>query len=217
MKKLFAIFCAVFLMPTFSAQAWIGGPFSNNSFFGEDGDDGVYEAVGYPVPDANGNGLSNGIGIFRWAVTNNKAFTSDTTTSIATTFFDDQGNITRTVVNIQPITSNVYFGGVGQISHTWFVEGISYRGNCDGIVNSGLGIISCIGQAVNPRNTNQNISSSFTASFDGSGEGLPILRFTGTGEGQAETIAAVITRIPFEFIVFGSRVTPSVTYNGGNG
>ena len=66
MKKLFALFCAICLMPSFSAHAWIGGPFSNNSFFGENGDDGVYEAVGFPT-----SGVSNGVGIFRWAVANN--------------------------------------------------------------------------------------------------------------------------------------------------
>lgn len=217
MKKLFAIFCAVFLMPTFSAQAWIGGPFSNNAFFGEDGDDGVYEAVAFPVRNANGKGLTNGIGVFRWAVTNNKAFNEDTTTSISTVFFDNQGNIAFTLVNIQPITSNVYFGGVGQVSHTWFVEGVSYRGNCDGVVNSGIGAITCVGQATNVEDNTQTVSSSFKAKFDGSGEGLPILRFSGRGRGETHNFFIPTEDQRFHFIVFGSRVTPTVTYNGVNG
>ncbi len=61
MKKIFALFCAVFLMPTFSAQAWIGGPFSNNSFFEPAGTDGVYEATATAL---------NGIGSIAFSVGN---------------------------------------------------------------------------------------------------------------------------------------------------
>ncbi len=217
MKKLFAIFCATFLMPTFSAQAWIGGPFSNNAFFGEDGDDGVYEAIAYPVKNPNGRGIANGIGTFRWAVTNNKSFNDSVTTSVTIAFFDDQGNITATFVDVRPLTSNVYFGGVGQVAHTWFIEGVAYRGNCEGTVNSGLGQVSCIGQATNQENSSQIISSGFRAKFDGSGQGLPILRFSGKGRGTSENILVANSNVPFRFIVFGSRVTPLVTYNGTNG
>jgi hypothetical protein len=32
-------------MPSFSAQARIGGPFSGNTYFPENGDDGVYEVA----------------------------------------------------------------------------------------------------------------------------------------------------------------------------
>lgn len=217
MKKLFAIFCAVFLMPTFSAQAWIGGPFSNNAFFGEDGDDGVYEAVAYPVRNPNGKGLTNGVGTFRWAVTNTKSFNGDVTNTISTVFFDDQGNIFLTLIDVRPITSNVYYGGVGQFSHSWFIEGVSYRGNCEGTVNSGIGAITCIGQATNTENQNEIVSSSFRGKFDGSGPGLPISRFSGKGRGSAVNILVANSELPFRFIVFGSRVTPIVTYNGVNG
>ena len=216
MKKLFALFCAIVLMPAFSAQAWIGGPFSNNSFFGEDGDDGVYEAVAFPTVDPANPAVPvlNGIGIFRWAVTNTKAFADDVTTSVTQTFFDDQGNIVFTIVDVQPLTSNVYFGGVGQVGHSWFIEGVAYRGNCDGIVNSGLNVISAVGLATNPAVATQRISSGFTAVKDGSGQGIIVSRFSGTGNGRV--IDGAITT-NFRFLVFGSRVTTTVTYNAVSG
>jgi hypothetical protein len=219
MKKTFAAFCAIFLMPSFSAQAWIGGPFSNNAFFGVDGDDGVYEAVAYPIANKSPSRptVKNGIGTFRWAVTNTKSFTDDVTTSVVTTVFDDQGNIAFTFVDVRPLTSNVYFGGVGQVAHTWFIEGVAYRGNCEGSVNSGLGSISCIGQASNVENTSQTVSSSFRAKFDGSGQGLPVSRFSGKGRGSAVNLLDPTATVPFRFMVFGSRVTNTITYNGQNG
>ncbi len=61
MKKIFALFCAVCLMPGFSAQAWIGGPFSGNSFFQAEDNDGVYEATASTL---------NGMGVYRFAVGN---------------------------------------------------------------------------------------------------------------------------------------------------
>lgn len=219
MKKIFAAFCALVLMPSFSAQAWIGGPFSNNAFFGEDGDDGVYEAVAYPIGNKAPNvpTVKNGIGTFRWAVTNTKSFTDDVTTSVTSAFFDDEGNITATFVDVRPLTSNVYFGGVGQVSHTWFIEGVAYRGNCEGSVNSGIGAISCIGQAANQEDTSQTVSSSFRAKFDGGGQGLPVSRFSGKGRGTAVDFLDPNATIPFRFVVFGSRVTTTVVYNGQNG
>ena len=212
MKKIFAAFCAIFLMPTFSAQAWIGGPFSNNSFFGEEGDDGVYEAIAYPTAN-----MKNGIGVYRWAVTNNKAFSSDVTTSVSSVFFDDEGNIAFTLVDVRPLTSNVYFGGVGQVSHTWFLKGVAYRGNCDGSANSGLGSITCLGQATNQEDNSQTVSSSFRAKFDGSGQGLPISRFSGKGRGSAIDLNDPTATLPFRFVVFGSRVNPEVAYDGTRG
>lgn len=219
MKKIFAAFCALVLMPSFSAQAWIGGPFSNNSFFGEDGDDGVYEAVAFPIGNKSPNRptVKNGIGTFRWAVTNTKSYTDDVATSLSRVFFDDEGNISFTLVSVQPITSNVYYGGVGQISHSWFIEGVAYRGNCDGTVNSGIGSITCIGQATNQEDTSESVSSSFRAKFDGSGQGLPVMRFSGKGRGSAINFFDPTATLPFRFIVFGSRVTPDVNYNGQRG
>ena len=60
MKKVFGIFAAVILMPALQVQAWVGGPWSNNSYQAN-GDDGIYEAVG---------SLTDGTAMYRWAVNN---------------------------------------------------------------------------------------------------------------------------------------------------
>ncbi len=211
MKKIFAAFCALVLMPSFSAQAWIGGPFSNNSYFGEDGDDGVYEAVAYPV----GGAFANGIGIFRWGVGNSTGFTDDATISVSTVVYDDQGNIERTFVDVRPIASNIYFGGTGQISHTWFIEGVSYRGNCDGIVNSGMGLVSCVGSASDQNSGGRFIiSSGFEGQIDNAGEGLPITRFSGRGNGKSSDLLDPSRDVNFRFIAFGAKVSSYITVNG---
>lgn len=210
MKKIFAAFCALVLMPTFSAQAWIGGPFSNNSYFGENGDDGVYEAVAYPV----GGQFANGIGIFRWGVGNATIFTDESTISVSSTVYDDEGNLAGTFVNIRPVTSNIYFGGTGQVSHTWFLEGVAYRGNCDGIVNSGLGVVSCIGSATSPTSSRYTISSSFEGKIDNGGEGLPVTRFTGRGNGRSLDFLDPNATVNFEFVAFGTKVSSYITANG---
>lgn len=214
MKKIFAVFCAVVLMPSFSAHAWIGGPWSNNSFFGEDSDDGVYEAVA--IPDY-GQVISNGIGMFRWAVTNNRGFDSSVSTAVSTVQYDDEGNVEFTFVDIQPLTSNVYFGGVGQISHVWFIEGVSYRGNCQGSANSGLGEVFCVGQAQSAVDTSISISSGFNAQYDGSGFGIPISRFSGYGDGTLIDSSDPDAGGTFTFFVMGSKVTSRITYNGIEG
>lgn len=202
MKQLFAIFCAIVLLPSFSSYAWIGGPFSNNTYFGENGDDGVYEAVGT---------TTNGVGIFRWGVTNtltgvDSSLLETRVTSVAVTV----GGVTTTTttVFVDAFSSNVYFGGIGRISHSWFLEGVAYEGNCYGTVNSGLGFISCVGTADEADGTGGSISSSFTAEFDDRGDGLPVRRFS--GRGNAAVSAAPNTLI--SFIVFGSKVFDQVNY-----
>lgn len=203
MKQIFAIFLALCILPCFQTFAWIGGPFSNNSYFSENGDDGVYEAVG--IPSTAG---VNGIGIMRWAVTNSVAINPDNLSSVSTsTTF---GGVTVTTFVISPTTSNVFLGGVNQISHAWFLQGVSYTGTCNGLVNSGLGIVTCSGLATQGTTTN-TISAGFTASFNNSGTGIPISRFSGTGNGSASN-GGVIT--PFTFNAFGSKVSSQVIYNG---
>jgi len=221
MKKIFALFCAVFLMPSFSAHAWIGGPFSNNSYFSQSGDDGVYEAVGIPVNNrANPNQrIKNGIGLYRWAVTNNTSFSDEVSTSISQVFFDVFGNIAFTLVDVVPLTSNVYFGGVGQVSHTWFVEGVAYRGTCEGTVNSGIGTVNCIGSASDAGGTSL-IESSFKGKYSSAGDGgqgIPISRFRARGRGTFIEVGNPAGTVAFRFRVLGSKVTQNVTYNGIGG
>ncbi|MBP9224936.1 MAG: hypothetical protein KBF76_13780 [Verrucomicrobiales bacterium] len=204
MKNVFTVFCAVFLMPTFSAQAWIGGPFSNNTFFGEDGDDGVYEAVAIPQGTAR-----NGIGLYRWGVTNNfKGLDPRYTTTF--TFTSGTGAFDTFTI---PSSGNVAFGGTSRFTHSWFIGGIYYRGFCEGTVNSGLSVISCIGAARSAAGLSgvlASISSGFQAQFEESGNGLPIRRFE--GEGSASTDGGAL--LDFDFFVFGSKVSHAVQFFG---
>lgn len=123
MKQAFGIFAALILMPSFQVQAWIGGPFSGNSYH-TNGDDGVYEAIG---------SLTDGTAMYRWAVNNNN--------SGGITMEGGQAN--------DATTSNVQFGGlVGAASpHVIWYRGIVYYGRCFGIVNSNMGSVMVTGNA----------------------------------------------------------------------
>ena len=126
MKKVFGIFAAVILMPALQVQAWVGGPWSNNSYQAN-GDDGIYEAVG---------SLTDGTAMYRWAVNNEG-------TGSGTTFTAPNGAVGS--------TSNVQFGGLfgSQNPHVIWYRGIVYYGRCFGIVNSGLhgGLVMVTGNA----------------------------------------------------------------------
>lgn len=211
MKQLLALFCAVVLLPTLNSYAWIGGPFSNNQFFSEGGDDGVYEAVGT---------IPNGVGMYRWAVTNSATSLPDTgaLTTFTSTFteiigfFADGTPITQsfTTTGVSIISSNTTFGGLEDISHRWFIEGVSYTGTCSGTANSGIGVVTAVGTAESEDDV--AIGSSFFAEFD-HGEGIPVSRFSGTGE---VTDVANVDNDPetdiIEFPVFGSKVSSEVVY-----
>ncbi len=124
MKQIFAVFCAIILMPGMSAHAWVGGPWSNNSPL-ESGDDGIYEAVGT---------MTNGTGMYRWAVRNNGVSTGGVTSTSAT----------------DSTSSNVMFGGGilgASSSNVWYYRGIVYYGPAFGTVNSAIGIVSVVGNA----------------------------------------------------------------------
>ena len=126
MKKLFAIFFAITVIPSFHAHAWVGGPFSNNNLTPE-GDDGIYEAVGVAVNN-------NGIGLYRWGVGNR---------ATAVNYNDGRnGN-----------TGNVQFGAFAGTSnqHVWYFQGNVYYGTCFGTVNSAIGTVNCIGNAATLR------------------------------------------------------------------
>lgn len=128
MKKVFGIFAAVILMPSLQVQAWVGGPWSNNSYQAN-GDDGVYEAVG---------SLTDGTAMYRWAVNNQGAGSN-------TTFTHPAGSVNGAS------SSNVQFGGLfGSANpHIIWYRGIVYYGRCFGLVNSGLhgGLVMVTGNA----------------------------------------------------------------------
>jgi len=126
MKQAIGIFAAIFMMPALSVQAWLGGPFTHNNNYGPTGDDGVYEAIGT---------MTNGTGLFRFAVQNNNG--GGTPIAIPT--------------GAGSQTSNVQFGGlIGAANpHTWYYKGMVYYGRCFGTVNSSMGIVSVVGNAAN--------------------------------------------------------------------
>lgn len=120
MKKIFAIFFAVLVIPSFHAHAWVGGPFSNNNLT-PGGDDGVYEAVAT---------CANGTGLYRWGVGNE---------ATATQYNDGRNGNTG---NVQ---FGAFFGTTNQ--HVWYFEGNVYYGTCFGTVNSSAGAVRCVGNA----------------------------------------------------------------------
>ncbi len=209
MKKVLGVFLAIVLMPASQVQAWIGGPFSNNSYF-TNGDDGIYEAYAT---------LQNGTGLFRFAVRNN-----------GTSSESAAGAVNGMV------SSNVMFsGGLLQSvsSCFWYFRGVTYAGPCVGIANSEMGIVSAIGNAQsntisNPASTTgingisiagpqgQNIdfaNSSWTAKIK---QKFPIVRFNGSGTvtftGDVDTFTRTTTTTVA--IPDGTIVT-TVTSSGG--
>ncbi|MDF1813451.1 MAG: hypothetical protein P1V20_14735 [Verrucomicrobiales bacterium] len=221
MKKIFAILLAVTVIPTFHAHAWVGGPFSNNSFTPA-GDDGIYEAVAIPsgtFNDAAATAVS-GVGLYRWGVNNQNAGGTAFTNGLV-------GN-----------TSNVNFGGfIGAISsHVWYINGAVYYGVCFGTVNSSIGQIRVVGNATDStpavistpadlNNPDINIgtpaqTATFANStFQGNVRSFPKWYATNNFQGTGQVNVAVnpTAGIPaasgaaFPIIVFGSRVSFVVT------
>jgi len=199
MKKLFAIFCAFFLSPMFSAQAWVGGPFSNNTFFGEQGDDGVYEAI------ATG---PNALGIFRIVVGNNFAGVNPQAVQASSPSNEvvSGGPGTTTVPRPGVQSGNVVIGALGRSeNHLWFYEGVSYLGVSIGTASSIVGIVAAVAFADDFAG-GESISSSFTASMRRTGRFLPASTFSGAGR------ARVTTGDEFAFVVFGSKVSSRILF-----
>lgn len=200
MKKVLGIFLAIILMPAAQVQAWIGGPFSNNSHF-VNGDDGIYEAYAT---------VQNGTGLFRFAVRNNGVSSEGT------------------VGGINP--SNVDFGGILTSSsiNIWYYRGITYVGNTIGMANSDLGIVSATGNAVAGNNVFNNTNyfgpsgnnvgfanSTWTARIK---QKFPIVRFNGSGTvsflGQVDTVVETRT-LTTTTVPSGTTVNTTVTSSGG--
>ncbi|MEM1441577.1 MAG: hypothetical protein AAGF67_04510 [Verrucomicrobiota bacterium] len=198
MKKIFAIFCAVVLMPHFSAQAWIGGPFSNNNHFGATGDDGVYEAVGT---------TTNGIGLYRLVVGN--AFPGVNPAGVQSSVPSQQPN----TGNVNPLivpgisSGNIFFGGLGNSNNMiWYFEGVAYLGvNTIGTVNSVQGIAVAVGSATTNGVT---LSSGWEAVLASSGNFLPARAFSGTGEFRLSSDP----NTAISFTVFGNKVSSEILF-----
>jgi len=207
MKKIFAIFCALVLLPSFNVNAWVGGPFSNNNYFGENGDDGVYEA--------SASGI-NGIGLFRFAVGNNFSGTTDLTTQ-ATTNVITQGGAVVAVLPVFPINSgNLTFGGFGADSNIWFLRGVSYKGETTGTVNSVRGVVAAVGTARSSTgptglDTPDIVNSGFRGKLVKTGRTLPVASFRGTGRGRIIPSNGDDSK-DFRFTVFGTRVSNQILF-----
>ena len=204
MKKIFTVFCAICLMPTFSAQAWIGGPFSNNSFFGEDGDDGVYEAAASAF---------NGIGLYRIVVGNDFDGVNSAGVTSSLPVVNQSDPVPPGFILLPPVVTgtigsgNVVIGAYGSsFSNVWYYEGVFYAGNTLGSASSVMGTVTAFSQARDDNGTGPNImSSSFIANFQGTGKFLPARVFSGSGQGQ------IGANVPFEFGVYGSKVSSRIT------
>lgn len=205
MKKIIAVFCALVLAPTFNTYAWIGGPFSNNSYFGESGDDGVYEGI------ATG---PNAIGIFRITVANDFGGSQDLDTGLTLVpgleNFNSIGSLANAVV--PAINSgNIFIGGFGlnetPASNIWYYEGVSYFGRTSGTVNSALGIVAAVGNATERGAGTRVLDSSFQATLLNTGELLPSSSFQGSG--LANDVASADS---FSFTIFGSKVSSQITF-----
>lgn len=198
MKKVFAIFSALCLMPSFSAQAWIGGPFSANSYFGEQSTDGVYEAAASTV---------NGVGLYRFAIGNefqgiNPAGVNASVPSQSTV---QPGQL----VTVPGISSgNVVIGAWGSgFTNVWFYEGVQYFGTTLGTVNQVLGQV--IGMATSSDNLGQGantITTAFRARLVKDSEFLAATPFEGVG--RAQTSAGD----RFRFTVLGSKVSNNLLF-----
>lgn len=124
MKQVIGIFAALVLVPSMQTQAWVGGPWGNDSYQ-SNGDDGIYEAVGTMV---------DGTAMYRWAVQNEEA---------GGDLYSDTG------LAAPGATSNVSFGGlVGAYStHVVWYRGLIYYGRCFGLVNSHMNKVLVTGNA----------------------------------------------------------------------
>lgn len=199
MKKVLGIFLAIVLMPAAQVQAWIGGPFSNNSHF-VNGDDGVYEAYAT---------VENGLGFYRFAVRNNGVSTEGAGGGFG--------------------SSNISFGGIlGATSpNIWYYRGVHYVGNTLGIANSELGIVSATGNAVAGGTTLDNrtfvgsignnigfANSSWVAKIK---QKFPVVRFNGSGtvsfSGQTDTVVETHT---FTQTTPNGTFTRNETSSGGS-
>lgn len=200
MKKVFAVFCALILMPSLNAHAWAGGPWSNNNVT-TTGDDGVYEAVAV---------ATNGTGIYRWGVLNAGGALEFNNGSLSS-------------------------------SNLWYYKGISYFGQCFGIVNSSMGVVSVIGNGANTYGKTSTtvdadtgtvitvriglfgsnganviyMNSAFTAKFTAK---TPVKRFQGKGEiaftGNMDT-ELTTTTLTYTTVPSGTSVTETTSSTGG--
>ncbi len=190
-QKLFAIFCAVCLLPSFSAQAWVGGPFSNNNSLGLGGEDGVYEAVAT---------AENTVGFIRIVIGNNfEGVNPPTPSSIQ----DPAPSIIQ-----EPASGNVMHGALGNLTNTiWYSEGFVYAGRAFGSIlfDSQIRGISAAADYSDLFYSNTNLlTSTFTAGFENTGPHMSGRRFSGLGIFSRFGVNPVINS---PMVVYGAKVS----------
>lgn len=202
MKKLFALFCAVCLMPAFSAQAWIGGPFSNNSFFTPAGTDGVYEATATAM---------NGIGIYRFTVGNE--FQGVNPQGVQASVPSEKPNtgtgLIPQTIDVPGIASgNIVIGGIGNtFTSIWYFRGVQYFGITLGSVSSVTGKVVAMSAGRNNQGTGgRTLNTTFKATIATSGAFIASTPFMGIGRGGTSN------GVRFRFTVMGSKVSNKITF-----
>ncbi len=204
MKKAFAVFAAIILMPSLNAHAWVGGPWSGNNA-SPSGDDGVYEAVAT---------ATNGSGIYRWGVKNSGGSLEFANGSLGSS-------------NLWYYRGIAYFGMCfGTVNSALGIVSVVGNGTTDLIKSSttvdpdtGTVITVSIG-LVGPDSSasNGNIAysnSAFTAKITSK---APVKRFKGTGTvsftGQPDT-ELTTTTLTYTTIPSGTTVTETTSSTGG--
>ncbi len=201
MKKFFAIAAALLLTPTFQANAWIGGPFSGNAYFGENGDDGVYEAIAT---------ATNGIGLFRIVVGNEFRGSPADTPTTAISFAFRTGNNVDTVTFEGINSGNIFIGGFGSDSASWYIEGKAYFGQTRGTVNSAQGSVLAVSSATAADGSGDTIGAFFQGRLNSDVQLVPASGFNGQGEATITTTAGDTSTLPFT--VVGTKVSNNIFF-----
>ena len=183
----------------YSAHAWVGGPFSNNTFFGSGSEDGVYEATAAAV---------NGVGIFRIVVGN--AYQGVNPEGVVATAPSTQAENGNAIILVPGVNSgNVFVGAFGGRSFVFFYEGVSYIGTTLGSVSGVNGSVFAVGGGNDNNGAGTNsLGASFTARIQRSGNFIPATAFNGSGTGRINGAAAT----EFSFTVFGSKVSNNIFF-----
>lgn len=200
MKKLFAVFCAVCLMPTFSAQAWVGGPFSNYNFSGQGGADGIWEGV------VSGTDV---VGITRFAIGNTYAGVGTPTTTTPQQTAAGGGGAIITTPSIA--SGNAVIGAFASTtSAVFYFEGDFYgQGTTLGSVSPSSGSVVALGNSTDGANT---IEFYYRGSLTGSGgfaySSVRAPQRSFTASGQITDTGAVAGEVAIT--VFGTKVSDQI-------
>lgn len=202
MKQVFAVFCIIILMPSMSAHAWVGGPWSNNNA-APGGDDGTYEAVAT---------ATNGMGMYRWGVKNsggNLEFNAGSLSSSNLWYYRGISYFGQCFGTVNSVLGVVSVVGNGTNAFTKSTTTVDNSTNPPTVLNLTIGIFGSQGGNVFYCN------SAFTAKFTSK---VPVKRFKGsgtisfTGDMDTETTTTTLT---YTSVPSGTTVVETTTSTGG--